>query len=103
MTTVASARREWETGNRRFLAEAGDGTRAEDLHRQLEAVTSELRRRLGGTFTLAELAAEYETADRWVLEVVEERAPSGRWIRTATVAADAAFYAYSRGARDYEP
>ncbi len=73
------------------------------LYRQLDAVTEELRRRVGATFTLAELAEAYGESERWVLQAVEERAPSRGWARTATLAADAAFHAYSRGAQDYEP
>jgi hypothetical protein len=103
MTTVQGARREWEAGNRRFLREASDAARADDLHRQVDAVVAELRRRVGATFTLAELASVYEHADRWLLDVVGERAPSNGWVRTASIAGDAAFYAYSRGALDYEP
>ena len=103
MPSVASARREWEDGSRRFFDEARDPARADVLHQQLEAVTVELRRRVGGTFTLAELADAYAGAERWVLQAVEERAPSRGWSRTAALAADAAFHAYSRGAQDYEP
>ncbi len=103
MTTVQAARREWEAAYRRFLREASDPTRADVLHRQLDAVTEELRRRVGGTFTLAELASAYDDSDRWVLEVVGERAPSSGWVRTASLAGDTAFHLYSRGAQDYEP
>ncbi len=103
MPSVASARLEWEEGNRRFFEEARDPARADVLHRQVEAVTVELRRRVGGTFTLAELADAYAGAERWVLHAIEERAPSRGWSRTASLAADAAFHAYSRGAQDYEP
>jgi hypothetical protein len=104
MATIASARREWEDGSRRFVEEATrDPARADALHRQLDAVTEELRRRVGATFTLAELAEVYAGSERWVLQVVEERAPSRGWARSATMAADAAFHAYSRGAQDYEP
>ena len=103
MATLASARREWEDGSRRFLDEARDPARADALHRQRDAVTEELRRRVGGTYTLAELAEAYEGSERWVLQVVEERAPSRGWARSASMAADAAFHAYSRGAQDYEP
>lgn len=103
MTTVESTRREWEAGHRRFVQEASDSTRADVLHDQLDAITDELRRRVGGTFTLAELASAYEDADRWLLEVVGERAPSNGWVRTASLAGDAAFHLYSRAAQDYEP
>jgi hypothetical protein len=101
--STASARREWEEGSRRFFEAARDPGRAESLHRQFDAVTEELRRRVGGAFTLAELAAAYEGAERWLLQTVGERAPSTGWARTATLAADAAFHAYSRGAQDYVP
>lgn len=103
MTTVESARREWEAGHRRFLQEASDPARAEALHRQVDVVTDELRRRVGATFTLAELAAAYGDAEAWLLTIVGERAPSKGWARTASVAGDAAFYAYSRAAQDYAP
>jgi hypothetical protein len=103
MTTVEAARREWEAGHRRFVEEASDPARANQLHRQVEVITEELRRRVGSTFTLGELASAYERADGWVLEVVSERAPSRDWVRTVSVAGDAAFHAYSRSAQDYEP
>ena len=88
MPSVASARREWEEGSRRFFEAARDPVRADVLHRQVDAVTVELRRRVGGTFTLAELAEAYAGAERWVLGAVEERAPSKGWARTASLAAD---------------
>jgi hypothetical protein len=103
MSSVASARREWEEGSRRFSEASRDPARADLLHGQFDAVTVELRRRVGGTFTLAELADAYAGAERWLLTAVEERAPAKGWARTASLAADAAFHAYSRGALDYEP
>jgi hypothetical protein len=103
MPSVASARREWEEGSRRFFEVARDPARADLLHQQVDAVTEELRRRVGGTFTLAELADVYAGTERWLLHAVEERAPARGWSRTASLAADAAFHAYSRGAQDYEP
>ena len=45
------------------------------LHRQREIVLDELRRRVGTTFTLAELVAAYAASEHWVREVIEERAP----------------------------
>ncbi len=103
MTTLASARRDWEEGRRRLAEAARDAARADALDRQREAVLEELRRRVGGVYTLAELAEVYAGAERWVLEVVEARAPSRGWSRTAALAGDAAFHAYSLGARDYAP
>jgi hypothetical protein len=101
--TVTSARHDWEEGQRRFEAGVSDGARAEALYAQRDAVVEELRRRVGSTFTLAELAEVYADSDQWLSEVIEERAPSRGWARTATVAGDAAFNAYSRQALDYAP
>ena len=81
MTTVEGARREWAEGNRRFVREASDPARAEMLHQQLDVVTVELRRRVGATFTLAELADAYGGAEGWLLTVVGEHVPSKGWDR----------------------
>jgi hypothetical protein len=72
------------------------------VREQLEAVTSELRRRVGGTFTLGELVEEYARADVWAHHVLAERGAPG-WPRTLTLVEGAAFHLYSRGAVDYLP
>jgi hypothetical protein len=100
---VENARRDWETGWRRLQEEARDHVAGERLNRQVEVVTEELRRRVGGTFTLAELAAAYADADRWARAAVAERAPSPGWPRALALVLDAAFHAYARGALDYAP
>jgi hypothetical protein len=100
---VDSARHDWEDGYRRFLREAEEPGRGETLHRQLDEVADELRRRLGGRFTLAELEATYRTCDAWARVVVGEQAPSRGWERDLAVVSDAAFHLYSRGAADFEP
>lgn len=102
MTTVAAARHEWEEGHRRFEDQAREGG-GEALHAQRDAVLEELRRRVGTTFTLAELVAVYDDSERWLGEAIEERAASRGWVRTASLAGDAAFHVYSRQARDYAP
>jgi hypothetical protein len=102
-TAVESARRDWEDGYRRFLGEAGDPARADALHHQLDEVTDELRRRLGGRFTMRELETVYRSSDAWVRRAVSEHAPWPGWERTLSTVADAAFHLYSRGAADYEP
>jgi len=99
---VDSARRDWEDGYRRFAGEA-DTPRADALHRQFDEVTDELRRRLGGRFTLLELEEAYRSSDSWVRVAVAEHAPSHGWERTLSTVADAAFHVYSRGAVDFEP
>ena len=99
---VESARREWEDGHRRLLDETRDRLARERLHRQVEVVLDELRRRVGGTFTLAELAREYAGAETWTRAAVSEHAPAPGWPRTLSTVEAAAFHLYARGAVDYE-
>jgi hypothetical protein len=94
-------RHEWEDGALRLEAERGDPRRYARLVQQLEIVTDELRKRVGGVYTLAELAHAYADADRWARPAVEERAPSPGWPRDLALILAAAFYAYQRGAVDY--
>ncbi len=98
-----SARREWEEGTRR-LDEAAQGPRErERLLAQVNVVLEELRRRVGGTYTLAELATAYSGAEAWSREVVSQRAPAPGWPRTLSLVEAAAFHVYARGAIDWEP
>jgi hypothetical protein len=99
---LETARHQWEEGYRRLQAAVGDAARYERLSAQVEAVTEELRRRLGQIFTLNELAEEYERAERWTRDVAPATVPPPRPGDLST-AEDAAFYVYARGARDYEP
>jgi hypothetical protein len=100
---VESARREWEDAYRRLEDAGGTAVEEDRLRLQLEVVTAELRRRLGATFTLGQLAAEYRQADAWALQAVSERAATPGWPRTLVVVEGAAFHLYARGAVDYEP
>ena len=99
---VRSAKLEWEDAHRALVEAAHDPARDDDLRRQLEAVSSELRRRLGGTFTLTELANEYVRADVWARDALAEAEVPG-WPRTLSLVEGAAFHLYSRGAVDYVP
>ena len=99
---VHSARFEWEEAYRDFWQATRDPAAAEALGRQLRAVTDELRRRVGGAFTLRELAGEYARAERWIHDVLAEQAVPG-WPRTLSLVEGAAFHLYSRGAVDYAP
>ena len=97
------ARHQWEEGDRRLSAEASDPLAYDALMDQVEAVTEEIRRRIGEHFTLAQLADVYGAADNWVLEAVDERAGRPGWTSKLAVAQDAAFHRYARGATDYAP
>jgi hypothetical protein len=103
VAAIESAKRDWEDGYRRFLSEAQNPVRADALHRQLDEVTDELRRRVGGRFTIAELEVVYRTSEAWARTAVSERAPSRAWARDLTTVNDAAFHLYSRGAVDFLP
>jgi hypothetical protein len=100
---VAIARSEWKDGYVRLLDEARDPARAEALHAEVDAVTAELRKRVGATFTLRELAAAYPDSERWTREAVSDLASSPGWPRTLSLVGAAAFHLYARGAVDYTP
>jgi hypothetical protein len=95
-------RQEWEEGDRALERTRDDARRYERLRAQVEIVTDELRRRVGQTYTLGELAAAYRDAERWAREAVEERAPSPGWPRDLSLVLAAAFFAYQRGAVDFQ-
>jgi hypothetical protein len=100
---VSIARHEWEEGSRRLESAHGDGQRYAQLLALLELVLSELRKRIGQTYTLEELAAVYGESDTWAREVLQERAEMPDWPRDLTTILAAAFDTYQRGATDYEP
>ena len=97
---VELARRQWGEGKQRFDEEARADPRLLDA---LEVVTDELRRRVGQTFTLSELASAYERAEDWVRTAMADFAAFPGWPRALTTVQDAAFHVYSRGATDYRP
>ena len=99
---VELARRQWSDGYERLDADVRGGREAE-LLAALESVSDELRRRIGQTYTLGELADVYAGADTWVRDAVSEHAPFAGWPRYLTTVQDAAFHLYSRGATDYVP
>ena len=100
---VESARREWEEGHRRVLEQARDAATGDRLLAQVDVVAAELRRRVGGVFTLRELAAAYARSEEWSRAVVSEQAPAPGWPRTLSLVEAAAFHLYARGAQDYQP
>jgi hypothetical protein len=100
---LQQTRVEWERGYRRFQEDVRETPRGEAVLAELEAVTAELRRRVGQTFTLAELAAAYAGSEAWTREAVEELEPTAGWPRRLATVTEAAFHLYSRGALDYEP
>jgi hypothetical protein len=101
MSTVAveNARLQWEEGYRRLREHAADREVYLRLLAEVDVLLDELNRRVGQTFTLAELAVAYRDADRWLLEVL----PPGPGALQVGLVEDAAFHLYARGAVDYKP
>ena len=102
-SSLEAARQQWAEGNRRLESQSADPDEYVRLLDQLEAATKELRKRVGETFTLAQLADAYAASDNWIREVLEERTPAPGWSRQLSVVQDAAFHLYARGATDYRP
>jgi hypothetical protein len=94
------ARSEWAEGSRRFDEAVKTDRRLLDAS---DAVIDELRRRVGQTFTLEELAAAYATAEQWAYSAVADHVPFPGWPRRLTDVLDATFHHYARGATDYAP
>jgi hypothetical protein len=90
---------QWQDGVRR-LAEAPEDERRM-LDRVSAAIETELRRRLGGRFTAAELADLYEQGTDWTIDVAVAVAPDDAYAWDVRTVADAAFGRYLRGAADY--
>jgi len=103
MADLESARRDWDDGHRRFERASRDDLQAERLGAQFDLISAELRRRVGGTFTLAMLADAYSGSDAWTRQAVEEAAAAPGWARSVAMVGDAAFHMYARGAVDYTP
>ena len=87
---VENALFKWEEGERRVRE-------APALDRSAWLVLDELRRRLGGSFTIGELAEFYARDIDWAVEL----AARGAGAADASYAVDAAFARYAREARDY--
>ena len=102
---LETARYQWEEGRRRLEEHGSETARYRHLMLLVDAVTDELRRRVGGTFTLAELALVYDRAEDWVREVVIDATPlkARAGLKDTALVQDAAFSRYARGASDYVP
>lgn len=102
MTAADLAMHEWEQGYRLVEALRDDPPRYAAVARVVEQIGDELRRRLGSTFTLDELAAFYGEGTEWALAVAMAAGEADPVALDARCA-DAAFYLYSREAADYPP
>jgi hypothetical protein len=89
---------QWEEGWRELqVIEDPRARRMAD--RVVEAIREELRRRIGPTFTAAELAELYGRGTDWCQQVAIDVAPAIEG--DAQTLGDAAFWLYLRGATDF--
>jgi hypothetical protein len=101
--SLPTARVDWERAFAELERQKSDPRRYARLLDAVDAVTAELRARVGQTFTLDQLLDAYATVERWGREAVAERAPFDGWPRDLALVQDAAFHLYARGALDFRP
>jgi hypothetical protein len=97
------ARGQWADAYRRLEDSRRDRAAYDRLLRQVEAVTRELRRRIGEHFTIAELVSEYRRAEQWSRDAASQVVEKTSELEHLALVEDAAFHLYARGAVDYEP
>lgn len=92
---LENAMYQWHEGERRLR----DATPLEqvDLERAVAAVGDEMRRRLGSSFEIAELADLYSAGTDWAEDIAQRRSAG---TDTSSVV-DAAFGRYAREAADF--
>jgi hypothetical protein len=96
---VENALFQWEEGWQRLGELRADPLARRRADRVIDAVRDELRRRIGPTFRVGELANLYADGTDWCLAVASEVDPESP-LDPQTLA-DAAFWTYLRGASDY--
>jgi hypothetical protein len=90
---------QWQDGLRRLSDAPPEQRRM--LERVTGAIEDELRRRLGGAFTSAELVDLYDEGTDWTADLAVAVAPDDPYAWDVRTVADAAFGRYLRGATDY--
>jgi hypothetical protein len=90
--TIENALFQWEEGEARVRASEG-----RELDQAARLVVDQLRRRLGGSFTLDELVALYAEGTDWVSDEVQR----SFWDVETSAAVNAGFIRYARSASDY--
>jgi hypothetical protein len=98
---VDSALYQWEDGNRRLRELSEDRRQAARANRAVAAIKDELRRRIGPTFSSAELADLYGQGTDWALEAARWAAPEDSTALDPQAIVDGTFYQYLRGATDW--
>jgi hypothetical protein len=89
---------QWEDGHRALQA-LTDPRRRRLADRVVDGIREGLRRRIGPTFSAAELADLYGAGTDWCLQIAIDVAPAIEGDSQSL--ADAAFWLYLRGATDF--
>ena len=100
---VELARQLWEDGRRQVERAAPGSADSRRLAGEVELVVAELRRRVGQTFTLEELADAYDGAAEWAQELLYDARPEDVTPPDTGTVTGAAFDVYAHGASDYRP
>ncbi|MBJ7519253.1 MAG: hypothetical protein JHC84_06120 [Solirubrobacteraceae bacterium] len=100
MADVERALEQWREGEQRVDGLPDDRLRGK-AHDLIAQTLIQLRRRLGGPFTVEELADLYEQGTDWVVEIAHGLAPDHPALWDPRLIADATFARYVRGARDF--
>jgi hypothetical protein len=90
---------QWEAGLRRLAAAPAEERPV--LERVTRRIEDELRKRLGGAFTTAELVALYDAGTGWCSDLALAAAPEQPFAWDVRVVGDAAFGRYLRAATDF--
>jgi hypothetical protein len=99
---LAVARVEWAEGDRRLAQLDLPRAQLETVRRVVDELVWELTRRLGQTFTMAELSDVYGESAAWCLEIVQ-RTTDLLIAQDLSLVQQAAFARFARGAVDYRP
>jgi hypothetical protein len=96
MLSYEAAIQQWREGERRL--DRAERAEARVLERVTQRIYDELRRRLGGAFTVDELIGLYSEGTAWAEALAKRTAPADPWAWDARTVVDAAFARYLREA-----
>ncbi len=99
MASFELVAQEWKQGERRAADLPAQQRVAVDA--VVDELVKELRRRLGGPFSVDELVELYDRGTSWCMDVAYAVAPGAPWAWDPRTTADAAFARYAREARDF--
>src|SRR5205814_3927104 len=91
---------EWAEGEKRLSEFEGTAAQRAAVEQVVAGIVDELYRRVGSTFTLDPLAAEYGQASAWCLDVAQ-RVTDMTAAHDLSIVRDAAFARFAREATDY--